>query len=113
MISGTRLTQLTKMIADGDTKRFYDWTEWRELSAEVMAMDHFECQRCKLRGRYSRAEIVHHVKHLKDRPDLALSVYDGHSRQLISLCRACHEAEHPERMRKFKQKAPFNVERWD
>ena len=113
MISGARLAQLTKMITDGDTKRFYDWTEWRALSQEVLALDNFECQRCKAHGRYSRAEIVHHVKHVKDRPDLALSVYDGHGRQLISLCRACHEAEHPERMRKSKYKAPFNIERWD
>lgn len=76
-------------------------------------MDHYECQHCKAAGRYRRAEIVHHVKHLRDRPDLALSIWDGDERQLVSVCKPCHEAEHPESLRKWETVQPVTTERWD
>jgi 5-methylcytosine-specific restriction endonuclease McrA len=65
-------------------------------------MDNHECQICKRKGRYRRADIVHHVKHLKDRPDLALSIWDGEERQLVSVCRQCHEDLHPERTVRYR-----------
>ena len=77
-------------------------------------MDNCECQKCKALGRYRRASLIHHVKHLEHRPDLALSVWDGDERQLISLCKRCHEEEHPESLQKFEHtKPPVTVERWD
>ncbi|MFR0798525.1 MAG: hypothetical protein ACLSHJ_07090, partial [Oscillospiraceae bacterium] len=71
-------------------------------------MDHFECRHCKARGRFRKGRIVHHVKHLRDRPDLALSVFDPDTgaRQLETLCKACHELEHPESQRQYTLKAP-------
>lgn len=87
------------------------------MREQVLAMDHWECQICRQRHRYRRAVLVHHVKHLKDRPDLALSVFDEatEERQLISVCRSCHEEQHPERMRKnfFVFVPPLTEERWD
>lgn len=59
---------------------------------------------------------MHHVKHLKDRPDLALSIWDSETgeRQLETLCKFCHEEEHPESLRQFKPMAtPLTLERWD
>lgn len=79
-------------------------------------MDHYECQICKARGRYSSGSIVHHVKHLRERPDLALSVYDPDTgeRQLVTVCKACHEEEHPESLRRCAPAAePITMERWD
>ena len=116
-ISAARLKQLQAMIAAGTSDDFYDWTEWKKLRLDVLSMDHNECQFCKQAGRFRRAVIVHHVKHLRDRPDIALSVFDLDTgeRQLISLCRACHEEQHPERG--FKRpviSAPaLTIERWD
>ena len=94
---------------------------WRALSAEVLRLDRRECQLCKARGKFCRAVMVHHVNHVKHRPDLALDMFytnaDGNrKRNLISVCKTCHETVcHPERlMRKQRKPRGFdNQERWD
>ena len=118
MISAFRLKQLVQLIADGKEHEFYLWPEWRAepngIRAQVLRLDHEECQACKRNGRYSKATIVHHIKHLKHRPDPALSIYDGDDRQLESVCKSCHEDYHPESQRQFKPAAPpVTEERWD
>lgn len=114
MISPMRLKQLQALIAAGREALFYFWPEWKAVRLAVLRLDHGECQLCKARGRFRRATIVHHVKHLRDRPDLALSIWDGKERQLLSVCKRCHEAEHPEAMRQTSPKAPpVTEERWD
>lgn len=117
-ISDMRLAQLVKLIAQGKETQFYDWPEWDSARSGALKLDRGECYLCRERKRrYRRAVLVHHVKHLKDRPDLALSLFDPDTgeRQLVSLCRACHEDEHPERRwRKIvAAKAPVTTERWD
>lgn len=116
-ISPRRLEELRDLIDQGAEARFYFWAEWRGgVREQVLRLDHWECQRCKARGRYARAEIVHHVKHLRDRPDLALSIWDPATgeRQLVSLCKACHEAEHPEALTRYEPtREPVTAERWD
>ena len=117
-ISPYRLSQLVALIAKGREDLFYHWPEWLSRRADVLKIDRFECYICReKRRKYSRAVLVHHVKHLKTRPDLALSVWDPDTgeRQLVSLCKACHEDEHPER--RWRQpaelRAPVTAERWD
>lgn len=115
-ISPTRLDALHRLIDRGQEARFYWWPEWQTTRAAVLKMDRYECQACKARGRYSRGTIVHHVKHLRERPDLALSIYDPDTgeRQLVTVCKSCHEEEHPESLRRFESTAPpITVERWD
>ena len=76
-MTAVQLIRLRKLIEDGCEERFYSWQVWRRLSHTVRTrIDRNECQACKRRGKYAPAEIVHHVKHLQDRPDLALSIYD-------------------------------------
>ena len=115
MISQMRLLELQAHIEAGTEHAFYLWSEWQHKRQEVLALDCGECQICKTRHkRYRRAVIVHHVKHLKRRPDLALSIWDGEERQLLSVCRACHEDLHPERLYKPPVEKPqLTVERWD
>ena len=118
VISGYRLDQLRVLIAQGREHEFYDWPEWRRepdgIRHQVLRLDRWECQCCKRKGRYRKAVIVHHVKHLKVRPDLALSIFDGEDRQLESVCKSCHEDYHPESQRqKLLQKPPVTEERWD
>lgn len=116
-ISEFRLRKLQAMIMAGNSNGFYDWADWERTRAAVLALDNHECQLCKARHRYRKAILVHHVKHLTDRPDLALSVFDPDTgeRQLVSLCRACHEEQHPERRRGCfcSCSEPLTVERWD
>lgn len=106
--------QIDALMEEGRLDKFYSWRVWDHRREEVLKMDRYECQLCKARGKYRRATIVHHVKHLKDRPDLALSIWDGKERQLLSVCKGCHEKEHPESQRKFlPAEKPVTEERWD
>ena len=117
MISATRLHQLLGLIRAGREDLFYGWPEWQALREDVLKLDKRECVLCReQRHRYRPARIVHHVKHLRDRPDLALSITDPDTgeRQLVSVCKKCHEALHPESQRQFTpRKPPLTAERWD
>ena len=117
-ISAMRLKQLAALIAQGNEDRFYDWPEWDEARDEALRLDRGECYLCRTRHkRFRKAVLVHHVKHLKDRPDLALSLFDPDTgeRQLVGLCRGCHEDEHPERRWRGSTafRSPVTEERWD
>lgn len=114
------LNKLKAWIAAGTVHNFYVTPEWRSKSAEVLRLDKAECQICRQRGRYKRADLVHHVNHVKKRPELALDLFyrteDGEQkRNLISVCKECHEHEcHPERLRHRSTRPKFdNSERWD
>lgn len=119
-ISARRLRQLQALLASGREAAFYDWPEWDRTRAQVLALDHWECVMCRQRGRFSPAVLVHHVQHLRDRPELALSIWaDGPDglrgqRQLVSLCKRCHEEQHPEALSsRGAARQPVTVERWD
>lgn len=115
----TFLNWLRTLIASGDVHPFYCSSQWVGLSHRVLDMDRHECQICKQRGRYKCAELVHHVNHVKDAPDKALDIWyqdaDGNEqRNLISVCKDCHETVcHPERLHKTAHAPPLTRERWD
>jgi len=96
--------------------KFYESKEWRRLRKLVLTEDKGECQACKAKGKYTKANTVHHVNYLKLHPELALETHykddDGVvKRNLISLCHDHHEEIH-----KWVQKEkaePLTVERWD
>ena len=81
--------RINKLIGEG---KFYKSSDWLHKRQQILERDNHECQRCKGEGGFSPATCVHHIKHLKDRPDLALD-----DDNLVSLCDACHNLEHPER----------------
>ena len=114
-ITAGELKRLQDQLASGTEHLFYCTKVWEHLRRYVLALDRWECQSCRARGRYTRGEIVHHVKHLRDRPDLAMSIWDPDTgeRQLVTLCKACHEAEHPEVLRRSPSASPVTAERWD
>lgn len=110
------LDRLQNLLIEGRENVWYNGAAWGHVRKEVLKMDRYECQICKSKGRYSRAQIVHHIKHLKDRPDLALSIYDPDTgeRQLISVCKRCHEQLHPESQKQYRPaNKPVTEERWD
>ena len=117
VLSAMRLRELVGLIQSGQEIRFYSWPEWQAVRADVLSLDHNECQRCReLRRKVVSGKIVHHVKHLKDRPDLALSIWDPETgeRQLVTVCKRCHEDLHPESQLQFRRiRAPLTQERWD
>ena len=90
-----------------DTHEFYKSRVWRKKRRDILRRDNNECQMCKKAGTYSDAVVVHHIKHLKDYPGLALT-----DSNLISLCADCHNTVHPEKQKRWKKKEPLNEERW-
>ena len=116
MITPMQLRQLLLWIQKGEEHRFYLTGWWKAKCREVKRIDRNECQICKhVYKRFRRGTIVHHIKHLKDRPDLALSIYDPDTgeRQLVLVCKRCHEDQHPESLRKKSTVKFFPEERWD
>ena len=96
--------EIEKLIADNRLDIFYNSRYWRWFSHQVRKEQNNECQFCKSRGKYSRARIAHHVKHLKERPDLAYSRYyiDENGvkhRQILASCFNCHEEEHDRKLK--------------
>ena len=115
-LSPAQLEKLKRLISDGKENIWYNSAAWEATRQKVLRLDHYECQNCKAKGRYKRAQIVHHVKHLKDRPELALSLYDPDTgeRQLVSVCKRCHEQLHPESQKQYRTaNKPVTEERWD
>lgn len=93
---------------------FYLSKEWRRLRKEVLEDDKYECQLHKQRGFYKQANTVHHVKTVEEHPELALEKYyidecGRRIRNLISLCKECHEEVHGHR---HKPKEYLTEERW-
>lgn len=80
-----------------DKEKFYKSKVWRNKREKILRRDGYLCQHCKWYGKRTEAETVHHIKHLEEYPELALV-----SSNLISLCKKCHNKEHPEKRRKKK-----------
>lgn len=103
--------KLLKAIIKGNVHYFYTSRTWRRKRKSILDRDNNECQMCKRKGRFSKATCVHHMRRLKDRPDLAL-IDDN----LESLCDSCHNKEHPEKLEKMawkeNKKTFVNAERW-
>lgn len=115
------MTKDEKIFAERCAKEnpheFYIWRRWLKVRAAVLAYDRYECQRCKaLYCRYAKANTVHHVNHLKKRPELALEMWyhnpatHKRERNLVSLCHGCHEEVHGYRKQIIE---PLTEERWD
>lgn len=104
-------------------EKFYKGRHFRALRKQVLKEQHYECQMCKEKGKLTivkpsrkRSGVIHHVKEVKDYPELALSKYytDKYGmkqRQLIVLCNDCHELVH-KRMIRAEYKPQLNEERW-
>lgn len=104
-----------KEAADKDIHKFYTCGKWKKLRAAVLELDKHECQLCRSRGKYTKATTVHHVNYVKQHPELALEIWyewqGERKRNLISLCRDCHEEVHGYR-KKASNKPLITEERW-
>lgn len=101
--------ELLEEIKQGNVRKFYKSREWRKKRRYILWRDNYECQKCKNEGKYHKAETVHHIKHLREFPELALV-----DSNLISLCFNCHNEEHPEKLAsvKVEKRKQITPERW-
>lgn len=105
---------ITKLIENNNLHEFYTSQTWLNTRGEVLKEHKYECQDCRSRGYYTKANHVHHVRYVKNHPELALSktyIYQGKEyKNLIPLCHNCHEQRHSYRHKEKKE--PLTVERW-
>lgn len=103
-----------KLIAEDRLDKFYSSPLWRRLRRKVLTEYKHECQDCKAKGFYKKADTVHHVQYVRNHPRLALSetyTYQGKEyRNLVPLCHDCHEQRHGYRQK--EKKKPLTEERW-
>ena len=72
--------------------QFYQTKAWKRKREAILRRDNYQCQECRRYGRIRQATTVHHIRHFDEYPELALTASN-----LQSLCRACHNAAHPEK----------------
>lgn len=105
---------IQKLIDDDNLHKFYTSSQWLKLRAEVLGEYKYECQDCKAKGFYTKANHVHHVQYVIKHPRYALSktyVFQGKEyKNLIPLCHDCHEIRHGYRLKDKKE--PLTEERW-
>ena len=110
-------SEIKSLISSGNVKLFYKDYYWRKLALDIIKENHYECAMCKSRGKYMKAKLVHHVKPLKQAPELAYSrTYTddtGVHVQLTPLCHACHEAIHERLSAQSPTTGYTNEEKWD
>ena len=118
------------LIDKGELWRFYKSKQWIRLKTRILEQNHYECYRCRQQGKVTRYDTnadgnkklistVHHVHHVRDYPELALTEYvmDHETGQrelnLIPVCKPCHNILHPEKNRNRKKEIGFtNEEKW-
>lgn len=98
---------LLELIRTGQLVKFYKSREWRDLREDALRRDNYECQKHKARGKYHRAECVHHIKEVKPFPHLALTLSN-----LMSLCNVCHNEIHDRVGQRYRKDRFVNEERW-
>ncbi len=74
----------------------------------ALTRDHGICQDCLKERKITKAQTVHHIKELREHPELSLTLEN-----LVSLCNPCHNRRHPEKgarpAEKAKKKRKINV----
>ena len=108
---------IRKLIAEDRVEQFYFTEDWKELRQDVLEFFHYECQECLKKGTYTKADCVHHMNEVRQRPDLALSRHYIDSKgqrqyNLVPLCNTCHNLVH-DKLGEWQRKDKFtNEERW-
>ena len=86
-----------------ESKPFYHTAAWKRARRAALSRDQGMCCDCmdRFRAGYGirprRADMVHHVIPIDERPDLALDLAN-----LRSLCSECHNVRHPEKGRQAR-----------
>lgn len=70
----------------------YNSTQWRATRERALRRDRYQCRICRRYGRNREAQEVHHIIPVESAPDRAFDLEN-----LVSLCHACHNKQHPEK----------------
>ena len=120
---------IRELIERDELWKFYKTKEWRKLKNQILKENHYECAECRKQGKVTRYDegrdgsrrlitTVHHVCHVRDHPELAMSrTYKDYStgtmeKNLIPVCKSCHNKLHPEKMKGATKERFTTEERW-
>lgn len=120
---------IRELIETDQLWKFYKSKDWMKLKASVLKAAHYECAECRKQGKITRYDTdgdgnrrllstVHHVCHVREHPELALSEWYKNyetgekERNLIPVCKACHNRLHPEKVFRRERTGFTNEERW-
>lgn len=103
------ILQIQQLYEQNNIIKFYKHRHWKNnIRLRALERDNYECQECKRRGKYSKGRNVHHIKELRDRPDLAYTLSN-----LETLCIQCHNLEHGKEKNIVKKKCTIvDKEAW-
>ena len=80
----------------------YNTKRWERIRSAVLRRDEYLCQECKRYGKSVEANTVHHILPAEEcTGEYERLKYD--SRNLISLCRKCHERMHVRNRRELSE----------
>lgn len=104
--------QIIKLIRIRRTDIFYNSYVWQKFRHQIMKKKKHRCELCWNGGvdgkqvkKYTKADVLHHIKPLKHFPEQALI-----ESNMMALCSAHHKEMHPE---EFKQKNGKFRESWE
>lgn len=107
-MSPALLKKIEQWIRTDEVVKFYHTKQWKQTRNKRLQLDHYECQDCKREGKHTHATTVHHIKHVRDEPRLALDINN-----METICKVHHNQEHPEKLRKNSFEKKFtNIEKW-
>lgn len=101
--------------------KIYKSAKWQKTRRDQLERDHYECQRCKHKGKYkgvvggvhyTKAVLVHHDFRIKEYPEYAFTPIVNGRRNLYSLCQSCHEIEHEQERGLIEKPKELNEEKW-
>lgn len=76
---------------------FYQSSEWRSFRIRILIRDKYRCMPCWRNEELTIANTVHHLKPIREYPELALD-----EENCESICPTCHNKEHPHRNKQEK-----------
>lgn len=74
---------------DKQSKKIYNSKDWQRVRERVLTYYNYLCRDCLYNKKITPYNVVHHVKELKDYPELAFV-----ESNLVPLCHACHNKTH-------------------
>lgn len=103
------LDKIKRLIREDKLILFYKSKTFRQIRQQILTRDNYECQECKKENKLTtiqQAKLdVHHIKELRDYPELALDMNN-----LVTIC-VYHHNLLDGRIKPKKDKF-VNEERW-
>ncbi|PWA08648.1 endonuclease [Pueribacillus theae] len=93
-----------KYKRDQEARSFYKSKKWRQCREVILCRDNFLCVDHLKKNQVVAAQMVHHIKELRDYPELAFEPSN-----LVSLCLSCHEKRHPDRGKRKEKRKKRNL----